>query len=158
MPLYRYEDREAQVGEAFAEEFCSVAPCRAGGWVITGSRRLAPCLVRVADGELTIDRGSFVLRAAASDLEIVSPVLRRLAYVVILRVNGEMFAVEFGDVYLRKKMSSGRRRGILWVLRGVFFASSIFFIPGARLGRRLAAEFTAALLAAGAREGKAAQG
>jgi hypothetical protein len=150
---------EGTVGETFAEEFCSLAPCRASGWVIIGSGRLAPCLVRVADGELTIvHQRALVLRAPASDLEIVSPVLRRLAQIVILRVNGELVAVEFDFVYRRRKFFSSRQRGILRAVQAVFLASSITYIPAVRLGHRLAAEFTAALLAAGALGEKARKG
>ena len=145
------------MSETFAQEFCSVARCRAGGWVIAG--RVAPCLVRVADAELTAQvRGSLVLRLPASELEIVSPVLRRLAQVVILRVNGGLLAVEFNFVYQRKKILSSRQRGILRALQAVFLASSITYLPARRLGRRLTAEFTAALLAAGAHEKNAAKG
>jgi hypothetical protein len=63
------------VSETFAHEFCSMVRCRAGGWVTTN--RVAPCLVRVADGELTVHvRGSLVLRLPASELEIPSGVRR----------------------------------------------------------------------------------
>jgi hypothetical protein len=40
----------------------------------------------------------------------------------------------------------------------VFLASSITYLPARRLGHRLAAEFTVALLAAGADEKNAARG
>jgi hypothetical protein len=141
------------VSETFAQEFCSVAPCRAGGWVITGVGRVAPCLIRVADGELTIiQRGRLVLRLAASELEIVSPALRRLAQVVILRANGNVLAVEFDFAYQRRKILTSRQRGVLRWAQAVFLASSVNYLPARRLGHRLAAEFTAALLAAGAHE------
>jgi hypothetical protein len=57
-------------------------------------------------------------------------------------------------VYRRKKLLSSRQRGILRAGLAVFLASYITYIPAMRLGRRLAAEFTAALLAAGALEKK----
>jgi hypothetical protein len=137
-----------------------MAPCRAGGRVITGAGRVMPCLVRVADGELTIvaQRGRLVLQRPASELEILSPVLMRLARVVILRVNGDVLAVEFNFVYQREKFFASRQRGILRVAQAVFLASAITYIPAMRLGHRLAAEFTAALLAAGAREKKPRRG
>jgi hypothetical protein len=128
-----------------------VARCQAGGWVIT--KRVAPCLVRVADGELTVHvRGSLVYKLPASELEIVSPVLRRLGQVVVLREKGGLLAVEFDFVYQLRKIRSSRQRGILRALQAVFLASSIMYIPARRLGHRLTAEFTAALLAAGAHE------
>jgi hypothetical protein len=148
------------VSETFAQEFCSVAPCRASGWVITGAGRVAPCLVRVADGELTIihQPGKLVLKLPASELEIVSPLLRRLAQAVILQANGELLAVEFDFVYQRKKILSSRRQGMLRAVQAVFLASSITYLPARRLGHRLTAEFTAALLAAGAHEKNAVNG
>ncbi len=137
-----------------------MAPCRGSGLVIAGAGRVAPCLVRVADGELTIvhQPGKLVLKLPASELEIVSPVLRRLAPVVILRANGELLAVEFDFVYQRKKFLSSRQRGILRAVQAVFLASIIMYIPAMRLGHRLAAEFRAALLAAGAHKKNAATG
>jgi hypothetical protein len=123
------------------------------------TRRVAPCLVRVADGELTVHvRGSLLLRLPASELEIVSPMLRRLARVVILRANGGLLAVEFDFVYRREKILSSRQRGILRALQAVFLASSITYLPAWRLGHRLTAEFTAALLAAGAHQKCASRG
>jgi hypothetical protein len=123
------------------------------------TRRAAPCLVRVADGELTVHmRGSLVYRLPASELEIVSPALRRLAQIVVLRENGGLFAVEFDFVYQRKKILSSRQRGVLRALQAVFLASSIMYLPARRLGHGLTAEFTAALLAAGAHEKNAARG
>jgi hypothetical protein len=147
------------VGETFAQELCSVAPCRAGGWVITGAGRIAPCTVRVSEGELAIvhPSGKLLLKRPASELEITSPVLRRFAF-VILRVDGELLAVEFDFVYRRKKLLGSRQRGILRAVQAVFLASSITYIPALRLGRRLAAEFAAALLAAGAHEMKVTRG
>jgi hypothetical protein len=142
------------MSETFAQEFCSVAPCRASGWVITGAGRVAPCLARVADGELTIvhQQGTVVLKLPASELEIISPVLRRLAQIVILRANGELLAVEFDFVYQRKKFLSSRQRGILHAVQAVFLASGITYLPARRLGHRLATEFTTALIEAGAHE------
>jgi hypothetical protein len=145
------------VGETFAQELCSVAPCRVGGWVITGAGRIAPCTLRVSEGELTIVHppGRLLLERPASELEITSPVLRKFAS-VILQVDGELLAVEFDFVYRRKMLLRSRQHGILRAIQAVFIASTITYIPAMRLGRRLAAEFAAALLAAGAREAKAA--
>jgi hypothetical protein len=113
----------------------------------------------VADGELTVHvRESLVLKLPACELEIVSPALRRLAQVVILRANGGLLAVEFNFVYQRKKILSSRQRGILRALQAVFLASSITYLPARHLGHRLAAEFTAALPASGAHEKNAARG
>lgn len=147
------------MGETFAQELCSVAPCRAGGWVISGAGRIAPCTVRVSDGELTIVHppGKLLLERPASELGITSPVSRRFAF-VILQVDGELLAVEFDFVYRRKKLRGSRQHGILRTLQAVFLASSLTYIPAMRLGRRLAAEFAAALLAAGAHETKATRG
>jgi hypothetical protein len=141
------------MGETFAQEFCSLAPCRASGLVI-GARRVAPCTVRVADGELTIGPhgGKPVIKIPASELEITSPVLGKFAPVVFLQAQGELVAVEFDFVYQRKKFFSSRQRHILRAAQAVFLASSITYIPATRLGHRLAAQFTAALLAAGARK------
>ena len=123
------------------------------------TRRVAPCLVRVADGELTVHvRGSLVYKLPASELEIVSPALRRLAQVVVLREKGGLLAVEFDFVYQLKKILSSRQRGILRAFQAVFLASSVMYLPSRRLGHRLTAEFTAALLAAGAHAKNAARG
>jgi hypothetical protein len=113
----------------------------------------------VADGELTIvhQRGDVVLKMPARELEITSPMLRRFG-IVILRANGKLLAVEFDFVYQRKKILSSRQRGILYTVQAVFLASSITDIPARRLGHRLATEFTAALLAAGAHEKNPARG
>jgi hypothetical protein len=108
--------------------------------------------------EITHQPGRLLLKVPASEVEILSPMLRRLAEVVVLRVKGELVAVEFDFVYRRKRFLSSRQRGFLLAMRAVFLASSITYLPAVRLGRRLAAEFTAALVAAGAREKAAAQG
>jgi hypothetical protein len=145
------------VGETFNQENCSVAPCRASGLIISGASRIQPCTVRVADGELTIihQGGKPLVRLPARAVEIASPGLRNVA-LVILRANGELLAVEFDFVYRRNKLLGSRQRGILRTVQAVFLASVITDIPAMRLGRQLAAEFTAALLADGAREKNAA--
>ena len=139
--------------ETFVQEFCSAAVCRANGLTPIRAKRVAPCIVRVADGDLTIalHSGELLLKAPASELEIVSPKWRKFATTVFIRINGQVTAVEFDVVYQLEKILTSHQRGILWGLQVMLHLSTnITYIPAIRLGRRLAAEFQTALLAAGA--------
>jgi hypothetical protein len=131
------------VAVTFSQQFCSLARCGAGGRVVT-SRRARNCLVQVADGKLVIVMAPSVLLASvpAPMVEILTPpALRKIGTSVVLWLGGldgaPLFAVEFDTVYRRMRRLSGVR--------------DITALPQAmRLGRKLAREFTTALLTAGA--------
>lgn len=140
----------------FSQEFCSVAPCGAEGRIITG-RRLANCQVRIGDdGELVLRHGSAeVARAPAAGVQIVTPPgIRRIGTAVILLVDSRVLAVEFDSVYRRQRESAGTGSRAGRVLRAVFGLPNVS--RGMRLGRTLAAQFAAALTAAGAADRAAA--
>jgi hypothetical protein len=138
------------MAEAFSQQFCSVAPCGAGGRIVTG-QRLHNCLVQVADGELTLIQApsTLVAQVPVAGVEIVTPpTLRKVGTGVIIKVDGKLLAVEFDVVYRRQQAHAGRRRS--WLSR-FFGISDMTTLPKAmRLGRQLGREFIAALLAAGA--------
>ncbi len=153
------------MAETFSQQFCSLARCGAGGRVVTG-RRARNCLVQVAGGELIIIMAPSVLlaRVPAPMVEIVTPpTLRKIGTSVILWLGGldgaPLFAVEFDTVYrgqrahARRAAANGQSgfRALGGAVRRFFGISDITTLPQAmRLGRELAREFTAALLAAGA--------
>lgn len=145
------------MAEAFSQQFCSVAPCGAGGRIITG-QRLQNCLVQVADGELTLVQApaKLVARTPASAVRIVTPpAIRKIGTAIILQVGDDLLAVEFDGVYRRQqshaKSTAKRRSPVTNALRQIFSINDITSAPKAmRLGRKLASECTAALLAAGA--------
>ena len=143
--------------EAFSQLFCSVAPCGAGGRIIT-SRRLRDCHVQVADGELTLVQPPArpIVRTSASMVRIVTPpTLRKVGTALVLQIDDDLLAVEFDVVYRRQRShaenAAKRRFPAAGALREIFSISAITSIKKAmRLGRELARECTAALLAAGA--------
>lgn len=143
--------------ETFSQMFCSLAPCGAGGRVITG-QRMRNCLVQVADGELTLIQApsTLVAKTPAAAVEIVTPrTLRKVGTAVILLLDGKLLAVEFDMVYRRqqdyaKKPRSGAA-ALVGALRQFFSVSYITSLPKSmRLGRQLTSEFSTALVAAGA--------
>jgi hypothetical protein len=141
----------------FSQMFCSLAPCGAGGRIVTG-QRMHNCLVQVADGELTLIQApsTVVAKMPAAAIEIVTPrTLRKVGTGVILLLDGGLLAVEFDVVYRRqqeyaRKPPSGAA-ALIRALRRTFNVSDITNLPRAmRLGRQLTSEFSAALVAAGA--------
>jgi hypothetical protein len=143
--------------ETFSQMFCSLAPCGAGGRVITG-QRMRDCLVQVADGELTLIQApsTLVAKTPAAAVEIVTPrTLRKIGTGVILLLEGKLLAVEFDMVYRRQQDYAKKPRAgaaaLIGALRRVFSVSDITRLPKSmRLGRQLTSEFSIALAAAGA--------
>jgi hypothetical protein len=145
----------------FAQEFCSVAPCGAGGRIVTGSR-LRNCLVQVADGQLTVTQAPAipVLNIPAAGIRIVTPpTLRKIGTGVIVQTGDQLLAVEFDTVYRRQQdydrqqAEAAKPAIVRWLsaVARVFSLSDITSLRRSiRLARRLTGEFTAALLAYGA--------
>jgi hypothetical protein len=142
---------------AFSQMFCSLAPCGAGGRIVTG-QQMRNCLVQVADGELTLIQApsTLVAKTPAAAVEIVTPgVLRKVGTVVILLLDGRLLAVEFGLVYRCQEEYARKPRSgaaaLLGALRQTFSVKDITNLPKAvRLGRQLTSEFSTALITAGA--------
>lgn len=146
------------MSEAFSQDFCSVVPVGLGGRIIAG-QRIAPCLVRIDLGVLTIARmrgGEAVAQVPVAGLEIATPpMLRKVGTSAVLRIDGELLAVEFDTVYTRRKAAGSS--GIGGVLRRGFSISAVTDAPKAlKLGRELTRTFTTALLAIGAVDTSAA--
>jgi len=145
------------MAETFSQMFCSLAPCGAGGRIITG-QRMRNCLVQVADGELTLIQApsTLVAKTPAAAVEIVTPrTLRKVGTAVILLLDGRLLAVEFDMVYRRQLEYARKPRSgaaaLLGALRQAFSIRDITSLPNSmRLGRQLTSEFSTALVAAGA--------
>jgi len=145
------------MARTFSQMFCSLAPCGAGGRIVTG-QRMQNCLVQVADGELTLIQApsTLVARMPAAAVEIVTPrTLRKVGTGVILLLDGRLLAVEFDMVYRRQQeYASKPTSGVaafIGALKRAFGVRDITSFPKAmRLGRQLTSDFTAALLASGA--------
>jgi hypothetical protein len=143
--------------ETFSQMFCSLAPCGAGGRVVTG-QRMPNCLVQVADGELTLIQApsTLVAKTPAAAVEIVTPrTQRKVGAGVILLLEGKLLAVEFDMVYRRQQDYAKEPRSgaaaLIGTLRQFFSVSDITSLPKSmRLGRQLTSEFSTALVAAGA--------
>ncbi len=149
------------MAETFSQQFCSMAMCGAGGKIVAG-RRFRNCLVQVVDGELVIVIAPSRLAAKmpCPEIKIVTPpTVRKAGTAVVLHMPlSPLFAVEFDGVYRRQQAyakradrKSGPRllASSLWHL--VSDLSALTSLPESmRLGRELAREFTAALLADGA--------
>jgi hypothetical protein len=150
-------EEEATMTAAFSQMFCSLAPCGAGGRIVTG-QRMRNCLVQVADGELTLIQApsTLVAKTPAAAVEIVTPgTLRKVGTGVILLLDGRLLAVEFDMVYRHQQEYARKPRSgaaaLLGTLRQAFSVSDITHLPKAmRLGRQLTSEFSTALVAAGA--------
>lgn len=146
------------MAETFSQEFCSIAPCGAGGRIITGPR-LRNCLVQVANGELTLIQApsTLVANTPVAGVEIVTPpMLRKVGTGVILRLDRNLLAIEFDMVYRNQQAYARRAAGrqtspLAGILRRMFRLSDVTSLRKAmRLARQLARDFTTALLAAGA--------
>jgi hypothetical protein len=139
------------VAETFSQMFCSIAPCAVGGRVVAG-QRLQNCLVNVTDTKLIIVQAPERLVASmlCTEVKIITPLaVRKIGTAVVLRMPlSPLFAVEFDGVYRRQRMYA---EGKTSLLRQLFSIRDITRLPEAmRLGRQLASDFSAALLAAGA--------
>lgn len=101
--------------------------------------KLAPCLVQVASGTLTIQApGQAVAGAPAAGVAIVTPAaVGRIGTVVVIRVDGRRLSVAFDMVYSRRHP-------------GGAFSTFTGAGKGMRLGHELARAFATALRAAGA--------
>jgi len=139
---------------AFSQQFCSLAPCGAGGRITTGAR-MRNCLVQVCDGELTLIQApaTLVVKVPAASVEIVTPAtLRKIGTAVVLKLDGRLLAVEFDGVYRRQRARASDKKPTLGtVVARAFSLSDITSLPKSlRLGRELSSEFTTALVASGA--------
>jgi hypothetical protein len=142
------------VAETFSQQFCSLAPCGAGGRITTGAR-MHNCLVQVGDGELTLIQApaTLVAKVPAAAVEIVTPAaLRKIGTAVIVKLDDRLLAVEFDGVYRRQRANANDRKPTLGTyLARAFSLSDITSLrKSLRLGRELSGEFTTALVAAGA--------
>lgn len=140
--------------ETFSQQFCSLAPCGAGGRVTTGAR-MHNCLVQVQDGELTLIQApaTLVAKVPVASVEIVTPpTLRRIGTAVVLRLDGRLLAVEFDGVYRRQRARANGRKPTLGALvaRAFSLGDVTSLRKSMRLGRELSSDFTTALVAAGA--------
>lgn len=139
------------MSEAFSQDFCSVVPVGLGGRIIAGNR-IEHCVVRIDLGVLTIARmkgGAAVAQVSTTGLEIVTPpMLKKVGMCAVLRIDGDLLAVEFGTVYTRRKAAG--RRGIGGVLSQLLISPITDAPKTMKLGRELTRNFVAALLAAGA--------
>lgn len=140
--------------KAFSQQFCTLAPCGAGGRILAGAR-MPDCLVEVTDGELTLIQApaTLVARTPAAAVRIVTPsAVRKIGTAVILKLNAKLLAVEFDMVY-RRQQEHGKpgTSTAAKVARNLLSLSDITSAPKAmRLARELARDFTAALVTAGA--------
>lgn len=143
---------------AFSQQFCTVAPCGAGGRIVTGAR-VPNCLVEVTGTELNLTQAPATLIASkpAAEVRIVTPpALRKIGTAVILELDAKLLAVEFDMVYRRQReYGKGGVSTAVTIARNFFSLSDITSAPRAmRLARELARDFTAALVTAGAAEEK----
>lgn len=133
----------------FTQRFCSVAPASPGE-----SPRGPGFTVRVSGGWLLIAGAPAqpLFQVPAWHVEIATPrQQRRTGCGSIMRIGGELWSVDFGEVFRAEAAESGPARGLA--------ARLAFGAPrrSARLARELNARFTAAMLAAGAAEVPARQ-
>jgi hypothetical protein len=151
-------DRTERIGRVMAEtcsqQFCSLAPCGAGGRITAGAR-MRNCLVQVSDGELTLIQApaTLVAKVPAAAVEIVTPAaLRKIGTAVVLRLDGKLLAVEFDGVYRSQQApANGRKPTLGSVVARAFSLSDITSLrKSLRLARELSSQFTAALVAVGA--------
>lgn len=119
--------------------------------------KIRSCLVEVADGVLTIVAApdNVLCHWSIAGLEIASPpILAKIGTGVALRFGDQLISVNFDTVVTGRKANAARSKGML--ARVLFFvgyacgAGVAYGIGGIRVGRQLAREFTAALLAEGA--------
>jgi hypothetical protein len=142
------------MAETFSQQFCSLAPCGAGGRITTGAR-MRNCLVQVSDAELTLVQApaTLVAKVPAASVEIVTPAtLRKIGTAVVLKLDGRLLAVEFDGVYRGQRAAvNGLKPTLGTVIARAFSLSDITSLGKSfRLGRELSSEFTTALVAAGA--------
>ena len=142
------------MGETFSQQYCTLEPCGAGGYVVTGAR-MHNCLVKVADGELTMIQAPSirVARVPVSSVRVVTPdALRKIGTSVLLQLDGKLLNVDFGMVYRRQQARARKRRPpVAEFARNLFAFRNFTTLPGGiTVARELAREFTAALAAAGA--------
>jgi hypothetical protein len=138
--------------ETFSQRFCSVAPSSPTGWIYLHERR-ENCLVRVADGELTVlqePEGGPVIRAPNAEVKIVTPPELRGLLIVFLEYDHTWLAVEFSGVYRAQRAAAGQRSADSGLLKTIFGLAPTVGELSTRLTCQLAADFTTALLAAGA--------
>lgn len=142
------------MGETFSQQYCTLEPCGARGYVVTGAR-MHNCLVKVADGQLTMIQAPSiqVAKVPVPSVRIVTPgALATIGTSVLLQLEGRFLNVDFGHVYGRQQARARKRRSpVVEFARNLFsFRNVTTLANGIPLARALAQEFTAALTAAGA--------
>ena len=140
--------------ETFSQQYCTVAPCGAGGRIVTGAK-MFNCLAQIEDGELTLIQApaTLIAKAPVSAIQIVTPAaLRKIGTGVILKLDDKLISVAFDLVYRRQQeagqpqASTGAR-----IAKSFFSFGDITSAPKAiRLAKELTRDFTTALTAAGA--------
>lgn len=140
--------------ETFSQQYCTLEPCGAGGYVVTGAR-MHNCLIKVADGELTMIQAPSirVAKVPVPSVRIVTPkALAKIGTSVVLQLDGKLLNVDFAMVYRRQQARARKRRSPAAEFAGNLFAFRNFttLANGIPLARELAHEFTAALIVAGA--------
>jgi hypothetical protein len=140
--------------ETFSQQYCTLEPCGAGGYVVKGAR-MHNCLVKVANGELTMIQAPSirVAKVPVPSVRIVTPdALAKIGTSVLLQVDGKLLNVDFGMVYRRQQARARKRRSpVVEFARNLFAFRNFTTLPnGIPLARELARGFTAALTAAGA--------
>jgi hypothetical protein len=143
----------------FSQQYCTLEPCGARGYVVTGAR-MHNCLVKVADGELTMIQAPSirVAKVPAASVRIVTPpAMAKIGTSVVLQLDGKLLNVDFGLVYRRQQARARKRRSLAveFARRLLAFRNFTTLPNGIPLARELAREFTAALTAAGAGQASA---
>jgi hypothetical protein len=138
----------------FSQEFCTIVPSTAGGWLVAGER-IRNCVVRVQDGDLFIGQvpGKLIAQVPAQTVQIMTPgALRKIGTAVSVRLSdGQLLSVDFGFAHLTQR-NLNKHRGFL---AQVFNFDSITQVrKGTRLGRQLCDQFRTALIHAGATDGR----
>jgi hypothetical protein len=127
--------------EDFSQQYCNVVPARAGGMLVAGRHRRS-CLVKVADGTLTVIAApaAIVLQVPAADVVISTPKLQRaLGAGTIFTIGEKWWSVDFGRTGRIERLKSS----------GVFGKLAItFLMAGIRKDTRRARELNQAFAAA----------
>lgn len=129
----------------FSQRFCSVVPYRADGVLVAG-RKMHGCLVQILDGDLFIIAGNHLVdRAPVSSVQLDTPALqRKVGGGTLLRMNGNQWAIDFGNVGTAEIISGGGA----WRKVRVAFGAGTF--KNVKRARQVNREFVAALLGEGA--------
>lgn len=127
--------------EDFSQQYCHVVPAAAGGMVIAGRHRQS-CLVKVADGTLTIIEApaALVLQVPVGEVVISTPKLQRaLGAATIFTIGEKWWSVDFGRTGRIERLKSSGVLGRLAIA---------FLMSGARKDAHRATELNRAFAAA----------